>query len=153
MPTFVWHDCLTVSVGEMSRAAALTCARQFDAAASVFGTYDELMTEADALVVLNAPAVVKFADTLLDNGTRELHLDNNEVLTLTLPLTRAGFDALPMSLASDWIDAAIKANGWFVETLKKAIRLASPTNNEPKSGAVPLNEPTTTNQETRITGA
>lgn len=142
MATFTWNG-LTVSVGEMSRAAALTCARQFGDAATIFTDFDDLMYEGNLLVVLHAPVLVKFEGALLDKGQRELHFED-ETLTLVLPPTRESFNALPMSLTQAWIDAAVRANGWFVDTLKKALSLASPTNSEPKSGDGLSNEPSAT---------
>lgn len=141
MPTFTWHDCLTVSVHEMSRADALDCARQFDLLAGVIPNVGEYLAEINALIAVKAPAAVRFQGVLLNAGPRHLVLSDEEAVDLTLPLTREAFDALPMSLATAWSNAASAANDWVVEALKKILLPVSPSSSASKSDSGPSAEP------------
>ena|SRR5258708_906152 len=142
MATFTWHDILTVSVGEMNRAQALDCARQIQTLSKVYVDYDELMVEVDATATLFAPAVVKLYGNLLDGGVHSIPTEDGSAFILTLPLTRESFNALPMSLATLWIAAMVKSNGWLVDLLKNLSSRTTPNEPEPKSGSAPLSEPT-----------
>ena len=151
MATFTWKDKLTVTVGEMSRTQGIDCARQFDLLAKVYTDYDELMREADALVVINSPTTIRTGDKMLSDGVHGIKLDD-KVVKLVLPLTRDSFYELPMSLSEAWVNAAVSENGWFIDTLKKAFSLTSPNNSEPKSGSEPFSEPSLTAQTTMTIG-
>jgi hypothetical protein len=152
LPTFTWHDVLTVSVSEMSRAQAFDCTRHFDTLVGVIATYPELMSEADVLAVTYAPAVVKIKGEILTAGERTVDVGDGETIRLVLPMTREAFMALPMSLTEQWVAATVTANEWLVSTLKKLFSLATETSSVPKSGGGPLNEPTTKSQPIPTTG-
>lgn len=155
--TFTWREILTVTVGEMSRTRALECTRHFDAISPLFtekdGTirYNELMSEFDLLAVMYAPSTVKLKGEVIGEGEQTIRYDD-ESFRLVLPLTREIVVALPMSLCQAWIGAAVEANGWIVDTLKKAWSLTLPKEPEPKSGNAPLREPMPTLQTTPTIG-
>lgn len=139
MTTFVWNEILSVSVGEMSRTQAIECCRKFDALTEIFTNYIELMAETDILTVLEAPAVVKINGEVFSLGERTIELLDERPFKLVLPLTHDCFDALPMSLATAWINAALRSNAWFIDTLKKTMTLTTANNLEPKSDNAPSN--------------
>jgi len=143
MTTFTWRDTLTVSVGEMSRAQGLDCARNFELLARVYPDYEQLLLASDVLFVKYAPSVVKFGPDVLGNGAHKIEI-GGEPVTLELPLTEQGFNALPITLCQAWVSAALTSNGWLIEHLKKVISLIPVTNSEPESGNAPLTEPTET---------
>lgn len=141
MATFTWQDILTVTVGEMSRAQALDCARQFQTLSRVYTDVDELMVEADVTGVLYAPVVVKLYGNLLDPGPHVITLADDVDFTLTLPLTHEAFNVLPMSLAQLWITAMVQSNGWLIDLLKKVSSLTTENGSGPKSDDAQSNEP------------
>lgn len=153
MATFVWRNTLTVSVGEMSRTAALECCQRFDTLAQVYTNTGDLLAETDILTVLYAPLTVKVGSEPFAAGERTLELDDGERVTLTLPLTREGFMALPMSLTAAWISAAVRSNGWLVDILGKVFAPTSETGSAPKSDGAPLNALNPMNEPTKTTGA
>lgn len=152
MATFTWRDEITVSVGEMSRAQALDCARQFEIATQFAISLPELMAETDVLGVLNAPAVVQHKSQVIDAGTRTITLADGECISLTLPMTRECFSALPISLTRQWITAMVKSNEWLVDDLKKLLSLATEKISEPQSGSAPSTEPTREVKTIKTTG-
>lgn len=152
MTTFIWREVLSVNIGEMSRTQAIECCRKYDALTEIFTDYIELMGEADILAVLNAPVVVKVKGEVFSIGERAIELPDEQPFKLVLPLTRDCFDAMPMSLATAWINAALRSNDWFIDTLKKVYSLTSTNNSELKSGNEQSSEPTTTSQPMTIIG-
>lgn len=132
MPTFTWRDTITVSVGEMSRTAALECMRDFDSIVSAFSSYDDLMRELDVIGVLHAPAVVKVNGEII-TGERVVQIDDESV-RFVLPLTRECLNALPFTLSSAWINAMVTGNEWLVEAIKKVFSLTLESISELKSG-------------------
>ena len=145
MSTFIWND-LTVTVGEMSRAAALSCARDFQAISGLFSDEVSLLSELDALAAVYAPCVVKNGATIINSTTQIGDF------TLTLPLTREAFDSLPFSLTHAWIEAAIDANNWLVDDLKKVFGLMTTNESVPPSGSAPSSEPIKASPTTTTTG-
>lgn len=134
MTTFTWNT-LKVSVGEMNRAAALDCSR----AVSELMTAQPQSTEAfqaelDWLYIQHSPVRVWVNGELLDTGDHILDIEDN-VLALTLPMTRACFQALPASLASQWSTAAGEANRWLSDFFQSALNriLQSVNGNAPVS--------------------
>ena len=141
--TFEWGT-LRVRVGEMSRASALSCARDFEtlftlpmsAAAWMEEIGAMLATYSPATVIVASGAAVKAGAVVADEDT-----------TFTLPLTRDGLDALPNSLAAAWTEAATGANAWLGDALKNALsrvetnRSASPSGSGPSSGTIPTAHP------------
>lgn len=152
MPSFSWRDVLTVSVTEMSRAQALDCTRHFNLMVGVMSTIDDLLREADILAALYAPAVVRYHGDILAAGEKTIDLGDGETLTLTLPITREAFMALPMSLTERWISVAITANDWLIESLKKSFEGMLATTSAPVSGSAPSSEPTAVSPTTTTTG-
>lgn len=140
MTTFIWREVLSVSVGEMNRTQAIECCRKFDELATVFTVYAALMTEADILTVCHAPVVVKLNDEVLGAGERTIELPNGDTFKLVLPLTRTNFNNLPMSLSEVWINAAIRSNEWFIDTLKKVVGLTPMSSFVSESGNELSNE-------------
>lgn len=109
-------------VSEMSRAQALRVAQSLNALIGVDGLQADFMqTELDTLYVLNAPALVTLDGKVLDAGSYPLQMGDTN-FTLELPLTRACFDALPVSLAAEWIAAAQRENEWLSDFFVKALR-------------------------------
>lgn len=152
MTTFIWRDVLSVNVGEMSRTTAIECCRSFDELTELFQDRIALLGEADILTVLFAPVVIKINGETFNAGERVIEMSDEQPFALTLPLTRAAFNALPMSLATAWINAAIRSNEWFIDTLKKVVSLTSTNNLESKSGNAPSNEPTQPISQTMTIG-
>lgn len=152
MTTFVWREVLSVSVGEMSRTQAIECCRKFDAITEIFTDYVEQTSEADILVVLEAPVVIKVKGEAFTVGERTIQLSDDESFVLSLPLTRDSFDALPMSLATAWINAALRSNEWFIDTLKKVYSLTTTNNFVSKSGSALSNAPTPATLQTTTIG-
>lgn len=152
MTTFVWREVLSVNVGEMSRTQAIECCRKFDALLEIFPDYIEQLAEADILTVLEAPVVIKVNGEVFTIGERTIELPDEQPFKLVLPLTRECFDALPMSLATAWISAALRSNEWFIDTLKKAAGLTTTNNSESKSGNAPSNEQTQPISQTMTVG-
>lgn len=140
MTTFTWRDTLTVSVGEMSRAQALDCSRQFDAMIGVFD-YADLLEETDVIGVLHAPVTIKVDGEMFGGGERFVKVGEDEPFKLTLPLTRECFSQLPMSLTQQWVSAMILSNEWLIDALKKASSLTPANASAPKSGSAPSSEP------------
>lgn len=122
MTTFTWKERLKVSVWEINRAKALRVAQTVNNLLDIH-TDDSgfISSELDAAFVLNAPCKVMWDGEPLTDGAHTLAIDDYEV-ALTLPLTRECFDALPVSLAAAWIEAAQTENGWlstfFIVTLR-----------------------------------
>jgi hypothetical protein len=153
MPSFTWRN-LTVTVGEMSRAQALDCARDFNPLVGLFPANDTgLLMELEVLCVLHSPATILGNDDGLQaaTGSKTYTVDEKE-LTITLPITREAFDKLPYTLTKAWIIAAVDANGWLVDDLKKALSRITTQINASPSGSVPSSESTTTPQTTKTTG-
>lgn len=140
MPTFVWREILTISVSEMSRTAAIDCCREFDMITAIYTTYAEQTSEADILSVVHAPAIIKVNGDIFSSGERLIEVPDDQPFKLVLPLTRESFLALPYSLTAAWINAALKSNGWWIDSLLKVYSLAPKNNLEPKSGNGLLNE-------------
>lgn len=165
MSTFTWNN-LTVTVGEVSRAVAIACARHFDLVLPICKTYDEAVFEAQWLLVEYAPVIIKHhskePDTVSvwSKGEREFDIDGDDyykTVKIAQPLTREIFDSLPMSLSRKWITAAVTSNNWWVDDLLKIIGLASIPpllkTSEPKSESGPSNVPATLSPATKTTGA
>lgn len=153
MTTFVWREILSVSVGEMSRTAAIDCCREFDLITEIYTNYAEQVAEADILSVIHAPVVVKINGDIFSSGERLIATPDEQPFKLILPMTREHFLTLPYSLTAAWVSAAVQSNKWWIDSLLKVYGLASRNNSEPKSGSAPLNEPTTASQPMTMIGA
>lgn len=146
MTTFKSHG-IEVRTGEMSRATALACSREFNLLFAIAMTLDEWQSEIGAVLAVYAPATVVQDGRIVKTG--EVRLD--EDVSFALPLTREGFDNMPVTLANAWSEAAALDNQWLRDALLKALRdLTSTKNSEPlsgnaaSSGPVPIPSTTTT---------
>jgi hypothetical protein len=138
MAVFLWRERLKLVVTEMSRTAALDCARDFGSFLDGSGHEQAAVSgEIDYLFAAHAPCKLFWDGALLEAGTHTLTLDADDSLTLTVPLTRAGFNALPVSLAQGWAAAAEAANGWLMDFL--AARLSAMVANA--NGSSPASVP------------
>lgn len=152
MPTFTWHD-LIVTVGEMSRTAALECARDINPYVGLYRDDAALLQELETLSVIHSPSAIRAAgETLSTTAGKRIFTVNGEQLEIELPLTREGFNKLPYSLTMAWINAAVNANEWLVDDVKKAYSRATMTTSASPSGNAPSSEPTATPQTTKTTG-
>lgn len=144
MASFLWRERLKVSVSEMSRAAALDCARDFGAfvSAALDGQYSGdrrslIDAEIEWLFVRYAPVVLLWDG--LPFASTDFVLDGE--VTIAQPITRECFDALPISLAQQWADAAQEANEFLAahflsraETVARAVKalLTMPNSSAPE---------------------
>lgn len=150
MPNFIWHD-LTITVSEMSRAAALDCARDFNAVRNLFQDDNSLLAELEVLCALHTPCIVKDAAGVVQSSKQIVSGDTT--FELTLPLTRENFDRLPFSLTRDLIIASVDANEWLLQDLKKVFSRIEPNPAVSPSGSAPSTEQTTVEpQPTMTTG-
>lgn len=154
MSTFTWPEnspnVVTFVVSEMSRAAALSCARDFNVilAAQIYKDDGPLLQELEALAAIYAPTIIKLPDGRV---VREYSFEHDgTAIELKLPLSREIFDKLPYSLTTGLITAAINANDWVVQDLKNAYRRiaqqigGSPSGNEQSSAQTETFEMTKT---------
>lgn len=148
--TFVWKD-LTFKIGEMSRKAALACSRHYREL-TVEGDLEDLMYEIEVALALHAPVRITLLEVPLADGTHALQMEDGTELTFTLPITKEGFDALPMTLAQGWAGAAMGANMWLMEALKNSARRMAEMKLELLSGSEPLSEPTPLSPTTETIG-
>jgi hypothetical protein len=115
MSNFVWGK-LEISVGEMSRAAALSAARDLDAYIQRADMSD-LTAIRDFLVtsfVVHSPVRILDNGQVLDNGAHEIQKTQHDLpFTLELPMTEHNFRTLPASLADAWAGAADIENEWL----------------------------------------
>ena len=137
MARFEWRT-LKVRVNEMTRGKALECSNAFftylETVKETENTDDvqaRVQREVDCLFVTHAPAVVMVNGVLLTSGVHTLELGDDDTLELELPLTRAAFEALPVSLAAAWSQAAEEANGWLVNHFLASLRIAMASTVEP----------------------
>jgi len=153
MASFKFHD-VTFTVRSMTRTAALECTKEFEIITPLYAeATDDLLREADWLAVKHAVTVIRIGEDVFTDGVRLIKGDDDEPLTLVLPITREPFFALPMNLTEAWITAAHMANSWYIEIAKKAFGLTAETNNAPKSGNASSNASTPLSLATKTTGA
>lgn len=134
MAQFEWRG-LKFRVGEMSRGRALECSNAFAEYLQTVKDTEHLQAEAqrevDYLFVSHAPVTLMAGGDALANGSHILDIGDSETLNLALPLTRSGFEALPVSLAAVWSQTAEEANGWLVNHFLDSLR--TPMANIPDS--------------------
>jgi hypothetical protein len=122
MAAFVWRERLRVSVSEMSRAAALDCARDFgafierlfDGAFEGVNKAQIANTEIEWLFVHYAPVTFWLEGKPITDV--QLAFMDEPPVAFTLPITRECFDTLPISLTQPWADAAQEANEYLANT-------------------------------------
>lgn len=143
MAKFIWTKgdvSLTVRVGEMNRATALDCARDFEPLLLLPSDSGLLDNEIELLFVRYAPAAIIVGDKVVAQGDHTLDLPDGEKLTIILPMTRECYNALPITLARQWGECAAVENGWIYQDLKNALSRILRTINEPESGSALSNE-------------
>ena len=130
MARFEWRT-LKIKVGEMSRGRALECSNAFyeylqtvQGMADKTGIEADVQREVDYLFIAFAPASIIVNGDSLPAGKHTIDLGDDETLDITLPLMRSGFEALPVSLAAAWSQAAEEANGWLVNHFLGSLRMA-----------------------------
>jgi hypothetical protein len=130
---FTWHDRLIVAVSEMNRASALRVAQSINALLEIDTDKAGFMSnEIQLAFVLNAPCKVVYDGAVLDAGTHHLDMGEGGV-DLMLPLTREGFEMLPVSLTALWIEAAEKENEWLSNRFLQTLSRITPFTSEPSS--------------------
>lgn len=126
MAQFEWRT-LKFRVGEMSRGRALECSNAFVEYLQTVKDTEHLQAEAqrevDYLFVSHAPVTILVGGDVLENGKHTLDIGDDETLALVLPLSHSGFEALPVSLAAVWSQAAEDANGWLVNHFLDSLRI------------------------------
>lgn len=159
MGTFIWPkdspNHLTFAVSEMSRTAALACARDFNTiiASRIFNDDAALLMELEILSVIYSPVKIltTWEPISLSSGTHSFVTDG-ELLTITLPMDANEFSKLPYSLTTEWIKAAIDANDWVLQDLKNAYRRIAQMTAVSPSGNGQSSEPIETLQTTKTIG-
>lgn len=148
MPTFISHG-LTIAIGEMSRAAALMCARDFNSLIEhpIYSDDASLLAELEVLCAIYAPVVVKSDSGIISGKTTVGDFE------IAIPITREIFDKLPYTLTRAWIEAAVNANDWIVTDLKNAYRRIAQRNVVPPSGSGPSSEQTEPSPTMTTTGS
>lgn len=137
MARFTYKDRLVVVCTEMSRAAALRVAQSVNMLVDLAPTLNGTLTnELDTIYVLNTPCSVLLDSKVLDTGTHSIDLDG-QAFSLTLPLTRECFDALPVSLTAQWISAAQTENQWLTDFFLSALKAMAQPTGAPQSDKAP----------------
>lgn len=135
MQKVVYRDKLTLLISEVSRAKALQVVQVVNALLDAeIDNAGFISNEFNFAYVSNAPVKALWDGKLLENGTHTLTFGEYDDLTLTLPLTRECFEALPVSLTALWVEAAQTENEWLNTHFLSAMRLTVPTLFEPESG-------------------
>lgn len=129
MAKFSWKS-LDVYVGEMSRAASLEFSQEAELMQLV-SDQQFLAREVDFLITRYARSKVMCNGVLLEDGTHQIDIGDDETMELVLPLTRDNFNQLPVSLAAAWTKAAEAENqlvtDFFLQSLKKLAENISAT--------------------------
>jgi hypothetical protein len=142
MEPFEWKGVVRVRLGEITRGQQLELWRLMRQDEDA--TDEELVLQnqqINALVAAYATRKVSVCqgDKWVDVGETAQDFDVGfDVITLTKPKSASDFDAFPRSLASDWIDAAVEANGGFVSVM--SFSSASPTSSDAGSEPKPASE-------------
>lgn len=123
MATFNWKT-LTVYVGEMSRAEALAFSKQAEMI-QLLQDAEALAREIDFMISGFSPSRVLHNNAALGDGDHTIAIGEGEYIKLTLPLTRACFDALPVSLAAAWTKAAEAENQLVTDFFLNALKTLS----------------------------
>lgn len=131
---FIWRDKLTVIISEMSRAAALDCARDIDEI-PITDTSDEITRAIEGHVMRYAPTTVIVDGQVYKSGPVKVEYAEGESLEFSLPLTGATLNALPRTLANTWIEAALEENMWVVDDLKNALSRVTEIAQESQPGS------------------
>lgn len=129
MAKFTYKDKLIVAVWEMNRAAGLHVGNIINSLIDIQTDNDGFLTnEVHLAFALNAPCKIVYNGAVLEDGTHHLDI-GEEGFDLTLPLTREGFEALPVSLTVQWVEAAELENEWlsshFLAILNRILTLKS----------------------------
>ncbi len=134
MRKVTYRDRLILLVSEVSRAKALQVVQVVNALMEAdLDNAGYISNEFNFAYVSNAPVRVLFDGKLLDNGTHTLVFEEYDELTLTLPLTREAFEALPVSLSAAWVEAAQAENEWLNQHFLSVMRMTMPTLFVPES--------------------
>lgn len=134
MRKVTYRDRLILLISEVSRANALKVVQVVNALMEAeLDNAGYIGNEFHWAYVQNAPVRVLWDGKLLENGTHILKFDEYDELTLTLPLTRDCFEALPVSLSAVWIEAAQAENEWLNQHFLSVMRMTMQTQFELES--------------------
>lgn len=122
MASFVWKDQIKVTVGELSRADQLDLWREIT---------DRNLSDLEA-VLQNE----RIGELIAVKATRAVEALQKTEVEFS-PLTVEAFNRLPMSLANEWIKAAMVENGGLAAVLSfpSASVLSMDAGSEPQSDA------------------
>ncbi len=133
MRKVVYRDRLILIVSEVSRAKALQIAQVVNALTDVEVNNDGFIrNEFHFAYAQNAPVKALWDGRLLEDGTHALKFEEYDEITLTLPLTREAFEALPVSLSAVWIEAAEAENTWLSDYFLSVMHQTMPNLFEPE---------------------
>lgn len=138
MAKFTWSKgevSITLRVGEMSRAAALDCARDFEPLLMLPDGSKSVDTEIELLFVKYAPAAIIAGDKVITQGDYTVNLPDGGKLLITLPMTRECFNELPVTLTREWGEHAAAENAWVYQDLKNALSRILQMISVPESGS------------------
>lgn len=128
MRKVTYRDRLVILVSEVSRAKALQVVQVINALMDAeIDNAGFISNEFNFAYVSNSSIKVLWDGKLLEDGTHTLVFEEHDELPLTLPLTRDAFEALPVSLAAAWVQAAQEENVWLNEHFLSVMRLTVPT--------------------------
>lgn len=110
MATFHWRDILTITVNEMSRAAALEASQMLKVILE--SDLDDASIINGELAWMNvglSPCIVIYKNAVLADGKHNI-IAGDLTFDLELPLNRKNFESWPVSLTMLWVDASEKEN-------------------------------------------
>lgn len=155
MPTIHYGDA-HISIGEMSRAKALDCFRELEFMALVWisTNANEEMINRDIAMMLAvaAPATVTQNGSIVRFGDVIIRTPDDDTISFTLPLQKAQFEAFSYSFSDIWLDAAVKANEHFRDSVLKQLSRISQTLSASQSGKEQSDARQTQQQETETIG-
>jgi hypothetical protein len=128
MRKVVYRDRLTLIIGMVNRAKALQVVQVVNSLMDAeIDNAGFISNEFNYAYVSNAPLKVLWDGKLLEDGTHTLSFEEYDELTLTLPITRDCFDALPVDLTAHWIEAATLENEWLNAHFLDVMRTTMPS--------------------------